>query len=176
MLYMQEKLRDQRGSISIMPYRQTTSRQNHVIERIWVEVNQRVSYPLKRAVRYMENQWMIDTESKSVKFCLSIILIRLCAIGVDRFTGAWKNNHLPLRGIPNVLQSDRNGTSCIHSAEIATVEAAAADYRQQGGHLSDPRSFGTDPLSGNDAIVQQREVFKQRVHNSFVSIFADLIA
>ena len=120
---------------------------------------------------------MIDTASESVKFCLSIILIRLCAIGVDRFIGAWNSHHLPLRGIPNVLQSDRNGTSCIHSAEIPTVEAAAADYRQQGGHLSDPRSFGMDPLSGNDALVQQREdVFEQRVHNSFTSKFADLIA
>ena len=33
-LYIQEKLRDKRGNPSIAPYRQTTSRASHVIERI----------------------------------------------------------------------------------------------------------------------------------------------
>lgn len=49
-LYIQEKLRAQRGNFEHVPYRQTTSRANHVIERVWVELNRRVSYPIKRAV------------------------------------------------------------------------------------------------------------------------------
>ena len=38
-LYIQEKLRAQCGNFEHVPYRQTTSRANHVIERVWVELN-----------------------------------------------------------------------------------------------------------------------------------------
>ena len=45
-LYVQEKLRNAgRGDPAIAPYVQTTSTYNHIIERIWVEVNSRVTYP-----------------------------------------------------------------------------------------------------------------------------------
>ena len=44
-LYVQEKLRTGRGDVTIHPYVQTTSTCNHIIERIWVELNQRVTYP-----------------------------------------------------------------------------------------------------------------------------------
>ena len=50
LLYIQEKLRENRGTPQLAPYRQTTSRENHVIERIWVELNHRVSYiPLEES-------------------------------------------------------------------------------------------------------------------------------
>ena len=44
MLFIQEKLREQRGNPDVTPYQQTSSQKNHVIERIWVELNQRGNY------------------------------------------------------------------------------------------------------------------------------------
>ena len=56
-LYMQEKLQSAgRGDPEIAPYIQTTSTHNHIIERIWVEVNSRVTYPVKRVVVAMDEQ------------------------------------------------------------------------------------------------------------------------
>ena len=79
-LYVQEGLREQRGSSEIAPYKQTTSRQNHVIERIWVELNTRVTYPLKRAIASMDNRGIVDMQSDTTKFCVSTILGRLAEI------------------------------------------------------------------------------------------------
>ena len=47
MLYIHDKLREQCGNPDIVPYRQTPSTHNHIIERIWVELNQVVTYQLK---------------------------------------------------------------------------------------------------------------------------------
>jgi len=46
-LYVHEKLRVGRGNRAIAPYAQTTSTCNHVIGRIWVELNHRVTCPIK---------------------------------------------------------------------------------------------------------------------------------
>ena len=49
-LYIQEKLRNAgQGDPEITPYVQTTSTHNHIIERIWVEVNSRVTYPISNS-------------------------------------------------------------------------------------------------------------------------------
>lgn len=59
-LYVHEKLRILRGSETISPYVQTTSTCNHVIERLWVELNHCVTYPIKRVVVAMADQQMIN--------------------------------------------------------------------------------------------------------------------
>ena len=175
-LYIQEKLRDQRGNPSIAPYRQTTSRANHVIERIWVELNRRVTYPLKRAVSSMVEREMINTDSEMVKYCLSTLLMKICEIGMKRFISAWNCHHLPLRGIPNLLQSRCNTTTAMHQHEIPSAEQAADDYKQQGGNLSDPHSYGFDPLEANELLFHRRnELFAERVHSSFPDIFSSLL-
>ena len=46
-LYQQENLSNFRTNTNRPPYIQTMSRQNHRVERMWVEVNARVNYPVK---------------------------------------------------------------------------------------------------------------------------------
>ena len=163
-LYIQEKLRAQRGNFEHVPYRQTTSRANHVIERVWVELNRRVSYPIKRAVSSMVTRNIVDLDSEVVKFCVSTVLILLCKIGMERFISAWNCHHLPSRGIPNLLKSHRNGTTLIHPHEIPSTQQATDDYRQQGGTLSEPEPFGYDPLANNVILHDQRDViFLERI-------------
>ena len=175
-LFIQEKLRVLRGNLSVAPYRQTTSRANHVIERIWVELNRRVSYPIKRAISAMVIRNAIDLDSEVVKFCVSVILMSLCKIGMDRFISAWNCHHLPSRGIPNLLQSHRNGTTAIHPHEVPSTQQATDDYRQQGGTLSDPKTFGSDPLAANALLCNQRdEVFSERIGTTFSEIFNQVL-
>ena len=54
-LYVHEELRKGRGDPTIPPYVQTTSTCNHKIERIWVELNVRVTYPIKRIIKSMDD-------------------------------------------------------------------------------------------------------------------------
>ncbi len=69
LLYVQEALRCPRD---ILPYVQSPSTevrvltciifslQNHTVERIWVEVNSRINYPLKRHLILMEATNLIN--------------------------------------------------------------------------------------------------------------------
>ena len=82
-------------------------------QRVWVELNRRVSYPIKRAVSSMVTRNMVDLDSEVVKFCVSLVLIPLCKIGRKRFISVWNCHDLPSRGIPNLLKSQCNGTTVI---------------------------------------------------------------
>ena len=106
MLFIQEKLREQCGNADVSPYQQTSWQKNHVIERVWVELNQRVTYPIKRVVASMVNQGSLDIESDMVKYCVSTVLQAVASVGMQRMISAWNAHYIPRRGIPNMLQYD----------------------------------------------------------------------
>lgn len=158
-LFVQEQLRvgEGRGDQSIAPYVQTSSTHNHIIERIWVEVNQRVTYPIKRIIVEMDNQNLINMECDHEKYCVSSVLRRVCEVGLSRMVEAWNNHSIPRKGIPNVLQMSRNGTTSISSHEVPTLSDAVSGYRLQRGTITEPSEFGEDPLAGNTHLVYERE-------------------
>lgn len=61
-LFVQEMLKLYRNNNTRQPYVQTQSKQNHAVERLWVEMNCRTNYPVKRALVQMENEGVIDME------------------------------------------------------------------------------------------------------------------
>ena len=72
--------------------------QNHVVERIWVEVNKRVNYPLKKALMDMENDDLIDTQDKVNhlhRFCVSWLAIRVANVGTRLAVDAWNAHSIP---------------------------------------------------------------------------------
>ena len=105
MLYVQEKLRSRRGDVTIAPYVQTTSTCNHIIERMWVELNHRVTYPVKRVVTSMENCELLNMSCTVTKFCVSTVLCRVCQVGMKRMIEAWNSHPIPRRGVPNTVYS-----------------------------------------------------------------------
>ena len=70
--------------------------QNHPVERIWVEVNSRVNYPIKACLIMMEENGVINMESALHKFCVSWFTIRVCSVGTKLVVEAW-NDH-PISG------------------------------------------------------------------------------
>ena len=117
-LYIQDKLCIGRGNGSVAPYAQTTSTCNHVIERMWVELNHCVTYPVKRILTSMNDQQLIDMTCPTTKFCVSAVLCRVCRIGMDRMNLAWNSQAIPRCSVPNVLQGQAFCTSPIHPLEI----------------------------------------------------------
>ena len=65
------------------------------------------------------------------------------------------NLHFLGRGIPNVLSDRNNRASQTHFSAVPTLDEAISAFRSSGGHLSNPSTFGTDPLAGHQNL--QRE-------------------
>ena len=64
-----------------------------VVERLWVEVNQRVNYPLQRAIGSMVG---LDQDDVVHKWCTCAIVIETAALGLTRCVNDW-NAH-PIQG------------------------------------------------------------------------------
>ena len=86
------------------PVVRSMSRNNHRAERLWVEVNRRVNYPVKEILVTMEGDEEIDMTDELTKFCVSWVTINVVSPAVKNFV-SWNFHRIPGRsgGIPNVL-------------------------------------------------------------------------
>ena len=67
-----------------------------MIERIWVELNSRVNYPVKSAFIAMAERGDIDVGNDLHKFCVSSFTIQVTSVGIELLVRAW-NSH-PILG------------------------------------------------------------------------------
>ena len=103
MLYIQEQLRQVYGPSNIHSYVQSPSTevslhivllpchvfdylfvdrlQNLTVERIWVEVNSRINYPIKRVLIMMREGQEIEMTDPLTKFCVSFIACNIAWLG-----------------------------------------------------------------------------------------------
>jgi hypothetical protein len=93
-LHVQEMLADLRANCNRLPYCQTQSSQNLVVERFWVEINNRVNYPVKDALIRMAESGL-NMDDNLVRFSVSWVTMRTCQIGVHSAISAWNNHHIP---------------------------------------------------------------------------------
>lgn len=69
--------------------------QNHKIERMWPEINQRVNYPIKTAIVELVEADAINTEDDLTKFCLSQLCIQLAELGINDVVKSWNAHRIP---------------------------------------------------------------------------------
>ena len=69
--------------------------QNHCVERMWVEINGRVNYPLKACLVEMQEQNTINLDCQHERFCVSWFTIRVSNVGTTLAVQAWNEHQIP---------------------------------------------------------------------------------
>ena len=69
--------------------------QNHPVERMWVEINGRVNYPLKNILIKMEEEGIIDMDSPVDRYCVSQFTIHVANAGAMQAVQAWNEHPIP---------------------------------------------------------------------------------
>uniref|UniRef100_A0AAV2MKT8 Integrase core domain-containing protein n=1 Tax=Knipowitschia caucasica TaxID=637954 RepID=A0AAV2MKT8_KNICA len=128
-LYMQGLLSKHRHNIQREPYLQTPSTKNHMIERMLVEINNRVNFPLKGALVQLQDQEVINLEDNITRYCTS------------NLTGKGTPNRLAAGGCPKKI-----------GLELLPHASQAADMYEQdvGSSLTRVSCFGADPFSSEE--------------------------
>lgn len=142
-----------------LPALQSTSRQNHRVERLWPEINQRINYPVKRVLVEMEGNDEIDMTDDVVKFCVSWTTINVIKSAIGKFVAAWNAHRIPgIRGgVPNVLFGRAPQTTCLPTTAIPTTAEVIQLHQNQGGTLTEEHVYGRDPLEHHKQLQQLRE-------------------
>uniref|UniRef100_A0AAV2MTB3 Integrase core domain-containing protein n=1 Tax=Knipowitschia caucasica TaxID=637954 RepID=A0AAV2MTB3_KNICA len=150
-LFMQEKLAHHRHNQQRQPYVQTPSTKNHVIERMWPEVNARVNYPLKTALIQLVDSEELDMEDNVSRFCVSNLTCQLAGIGINNVIKAWNAHRIPGKGIPDELASGGCPVR-VNQDQLPDANVAADWYRQEtGSELTRESVFGADPFLSEEA-------------------------
>ncbi|KAL7369669.1 hypothetical protein ABVT39_005097 [Epinephelus coioides] len=163
---MQELLSSHRYNQERRPYLQTSSTKNHIVERIWPEVNNRVNYPLKTAVLQLEDQEELDMNDGLVRYCVSNLTVQLCQIGLTRLVDSWNSHRIPGKGVPNKLAGSGCPKTIPQELLPHSVEAADLYSQQLGSSLTTHSTFGIDPFS--------TEQDKLTVENQFAEKYSDI--
>lgn len=179
-LFINEKLSSHRYCTRKPPHLQTTSKKNHTIERLWVEVNKRINYPIKKVLAEMLQSGDMSMDDTLHQYCCSWLAMHVSNIGALLFVESWNAHPIPggrkramKRGIPNVLMRSDSRSKQIDPQLLPSMRAAIEQYSDQGGTISEPCSFGRDPLESSDVKKGIRyQTFCSRY--SFKSLFCDV--
>ena len=169
--HIQEHLRDQRKNPAIDPFQSTKSTDN-IIERIWVEVNSRVNYPIKNALGQFATDGLIDMTQDHVKFGVSPVSCRVAKVGLQLFAEICNHYSILLKGLPIDLMAQNNKAMPVD--QLMSTERAAEHYgRVTTRQLTSMSIFGVDPLAEYTNLQIRRETKFSRKF-SFKSIFSKI--
>lgn len=116
----------------------------------------------------MENDEEIDMGDEVTKFCVSWVTIRVMDNAIQTFIQSWNHHRIPgpEGGIPNVLASQNNQVTQLHSTLIPSTADIMQIHEQSGNILQRDASYGQDPLNGYPHLQELRE-------RDFVAAFPD---
>ena len=170
--HIQEYLRDQRRNPAIDPFKSTKSTDNNIIERIWVEGNSRVHYPIKNAIGQFATDGLIDMTQDHVKFAVSWVSCRVAKVGLQLFAEVWNHHSIPLKGRPIDLMAQNNKAMPVD--QLMSKERAGEHYRRVTTRpLTSMIIFGVDPLAEYTNLQIRKETKFSRKF-SFKSIFSKI--
>ena len=82
--------------------------QNLPIERFWVEVNNRVNYPIKTALVQFDNNNVFNMEDIVDSFCVSWVSCKIARFGIQTCISSWNQHPIP----GNLLCLSKKLTKC----------------------------------------------------------------
>lgn len=174
---VQEYLSGYRGNQQRLPVLLTTSRQNHRVERLWVEVNSRINYPIKTVLVAMEEAEYIDMRNNIHRFAVSWVGIQVAASPISTFVEAWNDHRIPgpQGGIPSIMASNTCQIQALPSVQVPSTSEAIQLHESARSQLTRECTFGTDPLTGYHRLqaLRQRDFYSR--HPSMEAIFTDVL-
>ena len=174
---VQEYLSGYRGNQQRLPVLLTTSRQNHRVERLWVEVNSRINYPIKTVLVAMEEAEYVDMRNNIHRFAVSWVGIQVAASPISTFVEAWNDHRIPgpQGGIPNIMASNTRQIQALPSVQVPSTSEAIQLHESARSQLTRECTFGTDPLTGYHRLqaLRQRDFYSR--HPSMEAIFTDVL-
>ena len=88
--------------------------QNHCVERMWVEVNSRVNYPIKSCLVCLEERGEINMDDDHIKYCVSWFTIRVANIGTTMTVSAWNEHSIPGKMLLVIITCATETNNYIH--------------------------------------------------------------
>lgn len=174
-LFIQEHLQlyridENRQNSTRLPYRQIRSTENNRfltfffifpflkrIERMWVEVNQRILYAYKRACIHMQEKSVLVPNNLSHAFVLSWLLQKCVSIQLERFIDAWNHHPIPKSGPPVAFLAQRKNY-ILAEGVVPKVDDAVALYIQThpSAELTIPHHFVEDIIPEENMIERDK--------------------
>ena len=177
-LFVQDLLKRYRYSEEKVPWRQTTSTKNNVIERFWPELNSRVNYPAKRAFIAICEVFDYDLEAEPImKFCFSWVAMYVTVDAADHLISSWNHHRVPgPEGcIPIENMRETKKTVDLPELLIPSVPEAVRMYESFGGNLTRNSTFGDDPLINIEHAYESRERMFRAQQPSGSDIFSEIV-
>ena len=174
---VQQFLAFHRDRVDHHPVVRSMSRNNHRAERLWVEVNRRVNYPVKEILVTMEGDEEIDMTDELTKFCVSWVTINVVSPAVKNFVVSWNSHRIPGRsgGIPNVLARISHCTTELQPSVVPTLAQAVSLHENRGGCLSAEGRYGSDPIASYPGLQQLRERDFREAYPSMNALFENIL-
>lgn len=174
-LAAQAALADHRTDVSRRAILQSTSTTNHIIERWWVEVNQRVNYPLKRELNSVAQTELVNMEDEDSRFFVSSVASALAGRATIHAMDSWNDHTIPGKGCPYELMQENYHTAHFDAALLPSTDELVQAFEASGGHLTYPTPFGKDPLAEVPFLQENRDAAFRQVAPELDLVWGQLV-
>ena len=176
-VFVQDLLKNYSQGTEKETWKQTTSTQNNVIERLWPELNSRVNCPFNRALISIVEENDYNMSDPVLQYCVSWITNYICQDATQHLIKLWNHHRVPgpMGCIPveNMRLSQQN--TRLNEVFVSSTSDAVRMYEELGGNLSRNSSFGWGPLVMNEEAYEHRLRFFVTNQPTGEAIFVDIV-
>uniref|UniRef100_A0A915LAS2 Uncharacterized protein n=1 Tax=Romanomermis culicivorax TaxID=13658 RepID=A0A915LAS2_ROMCU len=135
---------------------------NNKVERWWLELNNRVNYPIKHCLVDLEIRELADRTIPHHLLSIGYLIRQIAAYDSSLAVGAWNAHIISGHGSP----SSHIASNRAVPIETPSATQAAQMYWNAGGRLTEEHDVGVDLLQGARHLARQRHenFWTQMIH------------